>query len=59
MKFLAITAFCDKGDRYRRRNLTATLANNMSLFPESMFCVAEPVGLIPFKWILKRSAMLP
>ena len=46
MKFLAITAFCDKGDRYRRRNLTATLANNISLFPEAMFCVAEqnPTG---------------
>ena len=41
MKFLVITAFCDKGDRYRRRNLTATLANNMKLFPEAMFCVAE------------------
>lgn len=46
MKFLVITAFCDKGDRYRRRNLTATLANNMKLFPEATFCVAEqnPTG---------------
>lgn len=46
MKFLVITAFCDKGDRYRRRNLTATLANNMKLFPEAIFCVAEqnPTG---------------
>ena len=46
MKFLVITAFYDKGDRYRRRNLTATLANNMRLFPEAMYCVAEqnPTG---------------
>lgn len=41
MKFLVITAFCDKGDRYRRRNLTATLANNIKLFPEAIFCVTE------------------
>lgn len=46
MKFLAITAFCDKGDRYRRRNLTASLANNMKMFPEAVFCVVEqnPTG---------------
>lgn len=46
MEFLAITAFRDCGDRYRRRNLTATLANNMRLFPEAAFCVAEqdPTG---------------
>lgn len=46
MKFLVITAFCDRGDRYRRRNLTATLANNMKVFPEATFCVAEqnPTG---------------
>jgi len=41
MKFLVITAFCDRGNRYRRRNLTATLANNMKIFPEATFCVAE------------------
>jgi hypothetical protein len=41
MNFLAITAFRDNGDRYRRRNLTATLSNNMRLFPEATFCVAE------------------
>lgn len=41
MKFLVITAFCDKGDRYRRRNLAVTLANNMKMFPEAVFCVAE------------------
>jgi len=46
MKFLVITAFCDKGDRYRRRNLEATLENNMKLFPEAIFCVSEqnPTG---------------
>ena len=46
MKFLAITAFCDRCDRYRRRNLTATLANNLKVFPEATFCVAEqnPTG---------------
>jgi hypothetical protein len=46
MMFLVITAFYDKGDRYRRRNLTATLANNLKVFPEAIFCVAEqnPTG---------------
>ena len=46
MEFLAITAFRDCGDRYRRRNLTATLANNLKVFPEATFCVAEqnPTG---------------
>ena len=46
MDFLVITAFCDRGDRYRRRNLAETLANNVKLFPEATFCVAEqnPTG---------------
>ena len=41
MDFLVITAFYDGGDRYRRRNLVATLANSMKMFPEARICVAE------------------
>ncbi len=46
MKFLVITAFYDKGDRYRRRNLVATLTHNTEVFDDAFFCVAEmnPTG---------------
>ena len=46
MEFLVITAFYDKGDRFRRRNMEATLSHNVKVFPEATFCVAEmnPTG---------------